>query len=881
MSRYHLTLTDQDANSVSVLLCDARGNTDGRRIGNSIYPRTALQMRQGGAGYEDMELPFITLAQKDWRAGIGGKIFEWDKSRYRWGWNVDTSKGVISKGPKVTSDRPAAYGNENEVREYSHVLEGSYAIYAKFTAYKELINPFILLPIEMGAYGGTVSLLEDDEGEPGDEIYSKTFYQYRGTPPTLGWTGVMRAMAYRVLAANEAPVEGFSFGVPETLTADTDYWVKMATQGPSGWAGVVYDPVSNPLTEVNNVGYADAFDELTMSTDYRMPIFVEGNEYAEEGTFRTIYFEYKSGLYKVVMQTESGAPKLYLNGWRGVAEDNTGELHTLQSGLALAEGVATEAVVRIIEGKSESVPERKIIGMEESVAESGEFDVLLVDRPWKVAQDDNTTCFLIQGADEWNEITGHGLTKPVVDVLVVNDIVFFTQGTGVAMRRMREYITGGAWTRQFAADGTNMFDDLVTVWETDGTSKIYGSKRSTGVISTAEVRNWGTDLTFSKEVRCGYGKITNMVAYGTPRRCYVFKTDEVGFISNDIYQPLPLAEMENVENRLNGQCAVVSDVYLMFSMGEHLQRYYDGRLDDMGPDRDEGLPKEKRGNVTALVGYPGRVFAAVDGGATGNSSILMYNGSGWCCLYSSRIPMQINNLKIESIPGRVDRLWFNDGPYNAWMSIPWNPAQEQNNFLYAASGGVISCWIESGFADIDKYWHAVKIFGDGINAYNTVTVSYQTEDDNEEVWHEAGTADTNGEEILLTSDYSLAGKRLRLKIEYASTTSTKYMEISAVLLYVIERVPVKYQHPIYFIVSGDALDLAGRPSKMDTAATLAQLRAWQDVDSTPLPLTVTSDVAEFNNMVVVLDNLSVDTLEQELRPEHKGKYLCSANLLEV
>lgn len=880
--QYHLILTDQAANSVKLLLCDNRGNTDGRRFGRSLFPRTALQMRQGGAGYEDMELPFITLAQKDWAGGIGNKIFEKDKSRYLWGWGVDTSRGPIIKGPKVTTDRTAAYGNENEVLDYTHCMRSGVlkSAYIKFTAVREITDVHISVALKWG-WTITVALRSDNAGAPGAVIVTNDYARDWGEAEAYD------SETEKFLDRSSLSVlPMFTFSFDTTLSADTDYWLELKTtyNHYSSYVGVIYDPVDDPETEVNNLYYyVDAETGYDFSTDYRVPIYVEGNNIPEQGTYRTKYFEYKGALYKVVMETESGAPKLYLNGWRGVAGDNTGALnkfYTQQA--AMADDAATGAVVKILAGKIESEPERVVMGHEESTPESGVFDVLIMDRAWKRNHSGNATEYVIQGADVWNEITGHGLTKPVVDVLVVNDIVYFSQGTDVAMRRMREYNNSGTWTRQWAADGTNMFDDLVNVWETDGKSKVYASKRSTGVISVAEVKNWGTDLTFSKEVRCGYGKITNMIAYGTPRRCYIFKTDEVGYISNNIYQPLPLAEMENVESRLNGQAAVVSDVYLYFTMGSHIQRYYDGRLDDMGPDRDEGLPRSKRGLVTALCAYPGRLICAVDGGATGNSSILLYNGYGWDCVFTTKLTnTRITDLHVESVPGRIDRLWFNDGQFNAWLGLTWNPKQEKESYEYASTGGVITSWMEGNFSDIDKYWHSVQVFGEGISTINQVTIAYQTEADGENTWHDAGTIDANGEELLFTSDYSLSGKRLRMKIEFVSTDDTQHMQIDAVLVQEVERLPVKWQYPITFILNEDALDLVGRPTKMSVEDMSDQLVAWMNVESTPLPLTVSSNLTELHNKVVFLDQLSIDMLEQEMNPRRKAKYLCSANLLEV
>ena len=68
---------------------------------------------------------------------------------------------------------------------------------------------------------------------------------------------------------------------------------------------------------------------------------------------------------------------------------------------------------------------------------------------WNIDQD-ATTEVAIVGTGKWKEITGHGITKAVTSVCVVNDIVYFALGEGTAIRRMRMVNTAGVWTAQFA-----------------------------------------------------------------------------------------------------------------------------------------------------------------------------------------------------------------------------------------------------------------------------------------------------------------------------------------------------------------------------------------------------------------------------------------------
>ena len=892
---YHIRLTDQDNNSLGLLLCNGNGQLDGRRMGDSIFPRMALQTRQGSSGYEGQELPFVTLDQKNWSGGIGNKNFADDPTRYTWGQGVDTSRGPIVKGPAVNSSRDTNYDEDydvDDVLDYTHLITTREPIYAKFTPTRELseINiGFASNPLQRD--GITVSIIEDDNGTPSgnvvatcdlgiagffvDGVYDGTHYTgIDGTTPISYIPSPYEAlMQFHSVFLSDG-------GEPVSLSANTTYWLALKSKTVGSWRsyGIIKDE-QNP-----NLRYKEAFSHAfynVNSIDYRLPFVI----FEETGTYRTKFFEYKNGLYKVVMKTESGAPQLYRNGYRGLAEDNDGELNCLKSGIDFSYGEVIGATVMITwcnKGILERDPYRKVIDMQESVDDSGNYDVLIVDHPWTVRHNHDEE-FVILGTNYWAEMIGHGLTEPVRDVLVINDIIYFTQGDITPIQRMREYANNGVWTTQFDNDGSNAYDYLEAVWDPKGKAYIYAGDRDNCLVKKSEVKNWGTNLSFNSEIKCGYGVMENMVAYGSPRRPYIFKRDEIGYVSNDIYQALPLAEIDQMKNPENGKAVTIGDVYLYFTLGGgYVERYYDGRLEDIGPDRDEGIIRTRKGEVQALLSYPGRIFAAVDGGPFGQSSILVFNGIGWHCLCSNNfLGGRISDLFIQTIPGEINRLWFNDGPYSAWIPISWNPKQEAVNYTYADQGMIITSWIEGDFADIEKYWHSCKLFGEGFGADNAVKVYYQTENDSENFWHYANIVEENGIEVFFTEDSSLSGKRLRLKLIFDASDTTAHAQIDTVLIYCVERVSTKRQHQIYFLVDPDAVDLNGQPTSMDEEAIIDQLRTWQDGDKSPLPLTLNSAFEAYDNVKVFLDSLTITRLESEIEPERKNSYLCSATLLRV
>lgn len=85
--------------------------------------------------------------------------------------------------------------------------------------------------------------------------------------------------------------------------------------------------------------------------------------------------------------------------------------------------------------------------------------------------------------------------------------------------------------------------------------------------------------------------ITGMVMYGEPQVPYIFKEDSFGSIVNNVYAKLPVAEMKYLRSENNGKANMQQGVYLYFGMegGTMIERYYDQRLDDVGPTGERRL----------------------------------------------------------------------------------------------------------------------------------------------------------------------------------------------------------------------------------------------------------------------------------------------------
>jgi hypothetical protein len=124
---------------------------------------------------------------------------------------------------------------------------------------------------------------------------------------------------------------------------------------------------------------------------------------------------------------------------------------------------------------------------------------------------------------------------------------------------------------------------------------------------------------------------------------WIFTTDslyEMQTQNDDQIVEIPLEELGALSSPENGLGHCVNGTYLYFNLGEKIERYFNRTLDDIGPDRDEGLPApgggvaSRQGIPKSLASYPGRVYAGIDAGVSGRSSVLGLDGTAWHEIYT-------------------------------------------------------------------------------------------------------------------------------------------------------------------------------------------------------------------------------------------------------
>lgn len=322
---------------------------------------------------------------------------------------------------------------------------------------------------------------------------------------------------------------------------------------------------------------------------------------------------------------------------------------------------------------------------------------------------------------------------------------------------------------------------------------------------------------------------------------------------------LPIGEISAFASHDNGVAYCTNDVYLYFNLGRKIERYYNGNLEDIGPDLDDGLPAVRQGDVSCLISYPGRIYASINAGtgSTQYSSVLLYKGNGWHEIYRAPSGMPIYTMYYQSIPNSsTGRLWIAQDRDILWIPVSTSPDTDPD-YYYTPSGYYITGWFYAGMWAIKKVFDSLTMFIE--NAYPEqiyAEAEYQLDDSTTSWITVSGDFDTAVEEISLAT-VRPSGRRIRFRIHLQTynTGNTPVLSAMSVDLYGV--VPVKYQYTWTGLLSeynaydvnldGNEQIALGYNNAAETA--LAKLDAWTDAATV---LTMNSRFSVYDSKTVLL-----------------------------
>lgn len=920
---HHLKLSD-GTNTVGLKL-----RNNGLAIREAFQPRTPLRISQGDPNYSDQELPYSSITQADFSGGRGQEDFDDDKTRYSDSHNVDASRGEIVLGPKATaavfdntptSIERAVTGTEhfpNPIGTYHIALNEAgedikSVVYATRFQWTPTL-PLAKIKLTLAGFNKVRLIIFEYATVDLSDWYHRLelFESCLGTFPNHPYV-----LDQTVSIAEASTPTEYEFDVSVALKTNSWYMLSVVAQDSSGYLhrypeeeDFVIDPEFGVSDAASTCWLKGIYGDITLreeggGTTDSNGLWMMGTEAdtttalaftleaVEVGISDAHFFEYRGSLFAVTAPHDADTPpRLFMEGYHGFARaGNTGALNTTKTASSGYGKVGSEAVgafLKLIAGKGvlEETRWRKIT----AVTTTGGSEQVTLDKPWNIVQDTSTE-YAVVGTGKWQEITGHGMTKAVTSVCVVDDVVYFAFGEhspAVNIRKMSFENDGGVWKLKFASESVPA-TYLSLIQDEKGVRKLWRALAHACEVSASDVKTYAQSLSFGTAVQAGLKgyRITGIEPYGEPRIPWIMREDGFGSIANGIYDQVPLREFAAVSDDTNGQAHLQRGVYLYLSMQHGIERYYQNRLDDIGPNRDLGLPPERNGYCNQLLAYPGRMYAGYDH-PTGHSSVILYNEIGWHEIYRSQLGARLRGMAVQVIPGEAcDRLWICHQGQFVWLPVAIDPTK-QADYTYNSSGSIETCWYYGGFKEIRKYWHSVKIFAENLDAGKQyITLAYKVDDEAAE-WVEIPTEVNTSpvQEVLLVDAlgqaYNVSGRRIKLKITLNSSNPLKTPRIKAITLDGITRLPVKKSWTVGFEVEDYAVDMNGQQSQLTADDVLAQLEAWADSDQQAVPLLMNSNLTKYDGHRVFIDPPVVYPTETELKPNRKMKVVGELTIMKV
>lgn len=856
---HHISLSD-GVTEIGLIAVKSDGSANALNIARGTPQRTALKTTSGDTTYSDFQAPWASIAQSSFIGGRASKDFDTSGSsntRYADGYRVNSLFGRLVNGPQDVLTKG--------YRKQDFNLPGS----VEFITLQDGDMKFLAVQFTASAsYNAeTLSLLIRRRGTPRAPLSFEICNDNAGDPGTVIFDGEYTVDMIKDTVSVLRDVE--LIGV--NLVYGTKYWVKVSST----------DATTRDYwqigTERKLTDTKQSVDNTTWSLSSHNLYFRLRDTDTETSKH---LFQYKYSQFLIINATDNTAPKLYINGDRGVADPNTTDLATLidaTKAWAINEFVGAIVLITGGTGMNEAQPWRTIMG--------NNATTLTVDMPWVITHD-TTTEYAIIGSDIWNEITGHGIASSVTDVLPTADNLYFALGDGANIRRGNWYNNAGAATWRWADDGTNKAAFLKSVWSGAQGLSIWkaNNKDANSKVSVSKapiVTTWG-DMTFANTVTFSdqLGQITGLEEYGDPNTLFVLRAGALFYIAEITGNPpsytaveIPLREMHTVMEDNNGRAHTVNGVYLYFSLGfGGIERYLGSQLDDVGPNNDEGLPPERSGTVSKLLSHPGRYFAAIDAGADGYSSVLAWNGAGYHEIYRAPQPgMRIKELGFQVINGiSPDRLWVSVGGDIIWLHFPSGIVSTMRDkaMRFVHEAVFESSWITAGLVDVFKYYKSIKLFTENLKK-DSITVEADYKIDNEEGW----TAITDNEvfdispveevnivpsqkrpvTLSLQSAIGVNAKRFKYRLRMMTDDNRQTPDISTIVVETIYRITVKYSY-VFSARFDDQNNLRGEPEVMDYEERITTLDRWAEQ---AVPLIMRGKKKMFDDKAVFLEPIAL------------------------
>lgn len=276
--------------------------------------------------------------------------------------------------------------------------------------------------------------------------------------------------------------------------------------------------------------------------------------------------------------------------------------------------------------------------------------------------------------DDWDEITGHGLTTVTGRPVEAGGFCYFPCGDTTAIR----VYNGTNWDAQTIASGRGCATGLAVGYsEADGKTQIWrynnatvSGGTTTGLkvsVSRADlVSAYTTDLSFRNSVYIGDTSTPINGIDVVNNTLWVRKSNEIGNVTNDRYVELSYG-IKKTPSLTNGIAFASWNGFVFYNWLHSTQRVFSGTVDNVGGKR---YPYGREGVDSAYTTYMGWMFIAKDAG-DGVSSVILYDGlnthefaRGW---FAGR---RIRDVFLQPVTDARARLWFDCGGDSVFVELP-------------------------------------------------------------------------------------------------------------------------------------------------------------------------------------------------------------------
>lgn len=455
--------------------------------------------------------------------------------------------------------------------------------------------------------------------------------------------------------------------------------------------------------------------------------------------------------------------------------------------------------------------------------------------------------------------TGLGYVR---DVCVVNDIVYFAQGTSDLLRRWN----GTTW----ADDGTNEADLIKVVSDSINGQKIYVSLDN--VVSSSPIKAWGTDLVYTAVHDFKNEKVTGLQGYNnslwifTPNAIY-YKTGEKNNSSATEVVRYNV-NIDDAYNSTNGRASEVLGQYLYVSTDKTISQIYGTNINDVGYHHGNGLPSDRMGFATSMRAVFNKLFVSVDAG-TGYSSVMVYDGVSWHELWRApEAGKSINDIMWYSGKhvGNPLLVWDYGGDI-VFMRFPYNgfSPSKDDTMYYAPYGELESSVFDMNQVSLPKNFREVSVISR--NLYNTRS-DFLSEADNKNA--ASVCIDFHADSDIGSENYITGGSvydspygtvminksnayQLQYKVGMLTSDATKPPLVDAIVLKCFARTPIKYQWVMRIRANSNQSTLTGAPDHKPN-----DLLAWlKEKASSAEVVTMHASIPDMDNKEVIVEPPSV------------------------